>query len=67
MKCTLRKLRLDRSGYEYRTGTYYGSGLPVYHVTPDANPSDDFTLRASTRQKAKELIRNRWPNATFYN
>lgn len=63
VKVSLRKVKLNRQGYEVgRFGSYYGVGRPLYRVTdPDGKVHE---LRADDRDAAEERVRS-WFAATF--
>lgn len=70
MKFTLRRIRLNQGGYE-RNGQYYGHGAPLFRAIPDEENDEHETyeieeFRTETREHAKDLIRAKYPNATFY-
>ena len=65
LKFTLRRERLNSGGYN-SFGSYFGTGAPLYwYYSDDAEHSG--YLRASSREQAKEHVRQLHPNATFYN
>lgn len=55
LKFTLRRIRLDRGGYD-SYGAYYGHGLPLYEFEAVNDPSISGTLRAKDRDAAKQHI-----------
>ena len=68
-KCYVRRVRLDAGGYD-SSGYYYGVGQPVYKYEWQYGP-DPFeyvcsALRADDRDHAKEKLRRRYPDITFY-
>jgi hypothetical protein len=70
--CELRRVYLNNGGYE-SNGTYWGHGQPLYRYHFDNGVDcDTGTLRASTREQAKEKVRkfclNDWPEShvVFY-
>lgn len=66
VKLHLRCVRLN--GDYDSNGTYFGGGygtLPLYWVC-DADQSIDFMLRAESRDDAKRLALEDYPNARFY-
>jgi hypothetical protein len=61
---TLRRVRLDRGGYDPQ-GTYFGLGEPLFWAaTPDG--AYDRTFRAADRDAAKATVRETYPHARFY-
>lgn len=68
-RCYLWRKRINRSGYD-DMGVYYGVGQPLYGYewkygpTPVEYVCSD--LRADDREHAKEKLRKRYPNITFY-
>jgi hypothetical protein len=60
---TLRRVRIDRDGYD-GLGTYWGTGgAPLYWF---ASPSRyiDRTVRAAGREAARDYVLREYPNAT---
>lgn len=56
MRYILRKVRLNRGGYD-SLGTYWGEGPPLYQwLTCDAE-DDWHWLRAASREAAKQKVR----------
>lgn len=54
----LARVYLDRSGYEYGTGYYYGSGKAIYSwIYDDGVILKEGTLRAFDRDDAKAQVR----------
>ena len=55
---------LDGGGYD-RGGAYWGIGQPLYYYE---GPLSDISgyVRGSTREKAKEAVRELHPNAKFF-
>lgn len=51
-----RRVRLDRQGYEYGTGYYYGLGLPVYRLEFD-DTDTLYEIRAFNRADAIRRIK----------
>lgn len=64
IKLYLRRVRLDRGGYD-SNGTYFGIGEPLYWYA-DAEQMVDDVLRAVDRRHAKERIRKIFPKAQFF-
>lgn len=72
MKLTVERIRLDRGGYD-RSGSYFGTGDPVFHVTGEQlDPYGgmplviDFYTRAQDARHARELTERRFGvKATF--
>lgn len=63
---SLRRVRLNAGGYD-ALGNYWGVGPRLYIVVPEDQPqADTWHVRAYNRSKAKDLVRARWPKATFY-
>lgn len=64
----LRKLPLDSGGYD-RGGAYWGIGQPLWYACSE-EPLDgehaELYLRASTRERAKDQVRERFCAARFY-
>ena len=62
-KCYLRRVPLDRGGYD-RGGAYWGIGLPLW----EAQDQDGNTaiFRAASRAAAKALLREKFENLRFY-
>ena len=70
MKVTLQRVRLNQGGYTDR-GHYYGNGAPLYWYCIEQQIDGhwevfDKYIRASDRANAKEQVRARFPQATFY-
>lgn len=63
-KLVLQRVRIDAGGYD-PLGTYYGIGEPLYWCASE-DGALDFTLRAASREAAKEAVRARVPGARFY-
>lgn len=62
-KLYLQRVLLDRGGYD-QGGAYWGFGAPLWEVQDqDGNTT---ILRAASRERAKEVIRQDFPNATFF-
>jgi hypothetical protein len=69
----LSRVRLNDGGYD-RGGAYWGIGAPLYQASSDNAKRDDgtidygveFYLRAYDRDEAKDKVRAKYPNATFY-
>jgi len=59
----LRRIRLDRGGYD-AGGAYWGLGEPLYYVEDQDGNAKFF--RARSRDAAKAAIRADWPGARFY-
>lgn len=68
MKFNLRRIPLNKGGYN-RYGKYYGVGIPLYQAECVVVGGDDvvFELRARNRFEARLKVREKYPNATFYN
>jgi hypothetical protein len=64
IKLHLQRVRLDQGGYDV-CGTYWGIGDPIYVAGDDAGTAE-ITLRAPTREWAKELVKDTFPKARFY-
>jgi hypothetical protein len=60
---TLRRVRIDREGYD-GLGTYWGlSNTPLYWFA-SANNYIDRTVWAANREAAREYVLREYPNAT---
>lgn len=65
-KLHLERVRLDSGGYDLG-GAYWGHGEPLYVAWGDGlEEAQEFFIRASDRDGAKEQARALFPNATFY-
>lgn len=65
-KFMLQRIRLDSGGYANRGRHYFGVGMPLYwYMQEDENATEDY-IRARNRDHAKEIIREKYPKATFY-
>ena len=62
-KITLRRIRLNRDGYDSR-GFYWGMGVPLYWAGSD-DGTVDMVFRAADRKLAKIHIRQLYPKARF--
>jgi len=62
-KVTLQRVRLDAGGYD-QAGCYWGHGAPLYWAATDDGALDT-TLRANSRDEAKERVRAIMPGARF--
>lgn len=69
----LQRVYLNTGGYEYGPfGQYWGTGLPLYRYHSD-DVLNQFgrevygTIRAHSRDEAKRQVRERFPNAKFFN
>lgn len=65
VKIYLRRILIDKSGYDYN-GNYYGIGNPLYeahYIIDDEEKS--FQLRAFSRNDAKEKILTKMVNDGF--
>jgi len=62
MKFYLYRIYLNNGGYDER-GVYFGQGQPLYFWS---NDYDSDCIRATSRDDAKQLIRKKYPDATFY-
>lgn len=63
-KVTLRKIRLNRGGYD-PGGAYWGIGQPLYWAGDESGALDLF-FRAPSRAAAKQHVLDLWPEAKFY-
>jgi hypothetical protein len=63
VKLYLRRIRLN--GDYDSNGTYFGSGDPLYWVA-DSSGQVDYMLRACGREQAKSIVREDYPNASFF-
>jgi hypothetical protein len=67
VKITLQRVRLNSGGYD-SCGSYWGRGAPLYWAASDTAAVEyDATFRASSRDAAKAIVRQTFPNARFYN
>lgn len=64
MRLHLRRVRLSSGGYDGH-GTYFGTGTPLYWVCNDEQ-TVDYVLRATSRDAAKLLVLDQYPNARFF-
>jgi hypothetical protein len=67
-KWQLRRVRLNSGGYT-SAGYYYGHGAPLYEAIHEGDLTEGawITLRAASREKAKDHIRQNFePDAVFY-
>lgn len=64
IKLRLVRLRMVDLCYD-QGGAYWGMGTPLYWAHGESEDADIF-LRAQNRESAKELIREKLPNARFY-
>lgn len=66
IKFRLERMRLTQ-GYD-NGGAYWGEGPPSmwYAVGEDSELVHEFFTRASNREEAKKLVKERFPNAVFY-
>jgi len=65
--CRLRKVAIDSGGYD-NGGAYWGVGAPLYLA--EANDDDECAhmfFRALNREIAKGIVRDQWPDVSFYN
>jgi hypothetical protein len=59
----LRQVNIDTQGYD-NGGAYWGLGIPLWEtIDQDGNGK---IFRATCRQQAKQIIRQDYPDATFY-
>lgn len=65
VKFSLRRVRLNSGGYD-SGGAYWGIGKPLYWAS-NADGTAEMFFRASTRGDAKTVVRERYPNARFWN
>jgi hypothetical protein len=63
-KVVLRRIYLNNGGYD-KGGAYWGHGEPLYETMDD--DGNGFILRATSRDKAKAIIWEDFPDAKFYN
>lgn len=68
---TVRKMRLTRLrmyDYAYDSGgAYWGQGIPLYWAYGDSDTEQaECFVRGNTREEAKRLVRETFPNARFY-
>jgi hypothetical protein len=62
-KIYLHRVPLDSGGYD-QGGAYWGHGEPLFEAMDQ--DSNGFILRAGSRARAKAIILEDWPEATFY-
>lgn len=62
-KVYLRRVPLDQGGYD-KGGAYWGIGQPLWEVLDQDGNGTIF--RAGSRDKAKALVQENFPDATFY-
>lgn len=62
----LRRVRINSGGYD-QGGAYWGLGLPLYWYSalPDDGEISGY-VRAWSREDAKEMVRDEYPNARFF-
>ncbi len=66
LKFSVTETRLNNGGYD-RTGRYYGIGRRLYFaVAEDGKDDTEMEFRAADRDEALEVVKARYPNATFY-
>jgi len=63
VRVTLQRVRLNAGGYD-QAGCYWGHGGPLYWAATDDGALDT-TLRANSREEAKERVRAIVPGARF--
>lgn len=63
-RANLRRIRLDRGGYD-PGGAYWGLGPPLWWVCGPDGEGEAF-FRAADRETAKAHVVSRHPGATFY-
>ena len=51
------RIRLNSGGYDTH-GCYWGHGAPIYAYYVPEESDDQHTLRAASRDKAKEMVRH---------
>ncbi len=64
-KVSLQRIRLDRGGYD-SGGAYWGIGQPLYWARVEGPAGFEMFFRASSRDAAKAIVRERYPHARFY-
>lgn len=65
-KISLRRVRLDRGGYD-EFGAFWGLGRPLFWASSDtAGIEFDSTFRANDRADAKDAVREIFPTARFH-
>lgn len=64
MKFYLNKVRINQGGYDCN-GRYFGIGLPLYLFESVDYVISDY-IRSPSREHAKNLIKQRCPNAIFF-
>lgn len=62
-KVYLRRIQIDSGGYD-SGGAYWGIGAPLYYAEDAAGNSQFF--RAANRERAKEILWNKFPELRFY-
>jgi len=62
-KLTLRRVPIDSGGYD-RNGTYFGIGERMYWCASN-DGEIDYVFRAASREDAKRIVREYYPNARF--
>jgi hypothetical protein len=66
MKVYLRKVRLNKGGYD-EFGSYWGATLyPLYQYEIEELELLDY-IRAKSREAAKTELKRKFPKATFFN
>lgn len=63
-KFSLRRVYLNAGGYE-NGRCYWGHGAPLWRAMSEDGAETE-TVRAATRDAAKEAVRRLHPNAHFY-
>ncbi|MFA4971496.1 MAG: hypothetical protein WC683_02705 [bacterium] len=64
-KITLRKVRMSADGAYDENGTYFGFGTPIYWFAND-DCTIDGTLRAKSREDARNQVLAMYPKAKFF-
>jgi hypothetical protein len=67
VRFSLYRVRINQAGYTDR-GEYYGNSVLSLYRFADEETGDYYgEFRALDRNDAREVLRARYPNATFYN
>lgn len=65
--CYLYKVKVDSQGYARKGTRYFGVGIPVYECRiPVPDVEHVMAVRANSRDEAKNLVRETYPDATFF-
>lgn len=75
MKVRLNKIPINSQGYADKGWTYYGIGKPLYRAQSEEEIIEetgsfwyevDMEFRAYDREEAKEIVKEKYPEARFY-